>query len=138
MPLQGRCFSRLDVDDTQLPRSCGDPQGATEMVERTLAWVENHIPMRRHYDNFIGGKWVPPVKGEKFENISPIDASIVCTIARSSAEDIEQALDAAHAAKDGWGRTAPADRARILNKIADRMEEKLDALAPVEAIDNGK
>src|SRR5215831_111507 len=58
MPLQGRCFSRLDVDDTQLPRSCGDPQGATEMVERTLAWVENHIPMRRHYDNFIGGKWV--------------------------------------------------------------------------------
>jgi aldehyde dehydrogenase len=63
---------------------------------------------------------------------------VVCTIARSTAEDVEVALDAAHAAKDGWGSTSPADRARVLNKIADRLEEKLEALAPVEAIDNGK
>ena len=100
--------------------------------------VEKKIAVRRHYDNFIGGKWVPPVKGQKFDNISPIDGSVVCTIARSTAEDIELALDAAHAAKDAWGRASPADRARVLNKIADRMEEKLEALAPVEAIDNGK
>ena len=108
------------------------------MVEKTLAAVEKKIAVRRHYDNFIGGKWVPPVKGQKFDNISPIDGSVVCTIARSTAEDIELALDAAHAAKDAWGRAAPAERARVLNKIADRMEEKLEALAPVEAIDNGK
>ena len=108
------------------------------MVEKTLAEVEKKIAVRRHYDNFIGGKWVPPVKGQKFENITPIDGSVVCTIARSTAEDIELALDAAHAAKDAWGRTSPADRARVLNKIADRMEENLEALAPVETIDNGK
>ena len=108
------------------------------MVEKALAEVEKKIAVRRHYDNFIGGKWVPAVKGQKFENITPIDGSLVCTIARSTAEDIELALDAAHAAKDDWGRASPGHRARVLNKIADRMEEKLEALAPVEAIDNGK
>ena len=108
------------------------------MVEKTLAEVEKKIAVRRHYDNFIGGEWVPAVKGQKFENITPIDGSLVCTIARSTAEDIELALDAAHAAKDDWGRASPGHRARVLNKIADRMEEKLEALAPVEAIDNGK
>jgi aldehyde dehydrogenase len=78
------------------------------------------------------------VKGQKFENISPIDGSVVCTIARSTAEDIELALDAAYKVVDAWGRTPAADRALVLNKIADRMESKLHALAPVEAIDNGK
>ncbi|MBV8092362.1 MAG: aldehyde dehydrogenase family protein, partial [Acetobacteraceae bacterium] len=108
------------------------------MVEKTLAEVEKKISVRRKYDNYIGGEWVPPVRGETFENISPIDGSVVCKIARSTAEDIELALDAAHRAKDGWANMAAADRARILTKIADRMEEKLEALAPVEAIDNGK
>jgi aldehyde dehydrogenase len=108
------------------------------MVEKTLAAVEKQIAIRQHYDNYIGGEWVPPVRGQKFDNISPIDGSVVCTIARSTAEDVELALDAAHKAKDSWARTSPGDRARILNKIADRIEEKLEALAPVEAIDNGK
>jgi aldehyde dehydrogenase len=108
------------------------------MVERTLAQVEQRIKVRRHYDNFIGNEWVPPVKGQKFENISPIDGSVVCTIARSTAEDIELALDAAYKVVDAWGRTPAAERALVLNKIADRMESKLQALAPVEAIDNGK
>ncbi len=108
------------------------------MVERTLARVEKDIKVRRHYDNFIGNEWVPPVKGQKFENISPIDGSVVCTIARSTAEDIELALDAAYKVVDAWGRTPAAERALVLNKIADRMESKLQALAPVEAIDNGK
>ena len=107
------------------------------MVEKNLAEVEKKIAVRRHYDNFIGGKWVPAVKGQKFENITPIDGSLVCTIARSTAEDIELALDAAHAARMTGPRLA-GHRARVLNKIADRMEEKLEALAPVEAIDNGK
>lgn len=108
------------------------------MVERTLARVEQEIKVRRHYDNFVRNEWVPPVKGQKFENISPIDGSVVCTIARSTAEDIELALDAAYKVVDAWGRTPPAERALVLNKIADRMESKLQALAPVEAIDNGK
>ena len=83
------------------------------MVEKTLAEVEKKIAVRRHYDNFIGGKWVPPVRGQKFDNISPIDGSVVCTIARSTAEDIELALDAAHAAKDALGpRRAGRSRAR--------------------------
>ncbi len=108
------------------------------MVDRTLARVEQDIKVRRHYDNFIGNEWVPPVKGQKFENISPIDGSVVCTIARSTAEDIELALDAAYKVVDAWGRTPAAERALVLNKIADRMESKLQSLAPVEAIDNGK
>jgi aldehyde dehydrogenase len=108
------------------------------MVENALSEVAKHIALRSHYDNFIGGKWVPPVRGQTFENPSPINGKIVSTHARSTAEDIELALDAAHAAKDGWARTSPADRARVLNRIADRIEEKLDLLATVETIDNGK
>ena len=108
------------------------------MVERALSEVAKQIALRSHYDNFIGGKWVAPVRGQTFENPSPINGKIVSTHARSTAEDIELALDAAHAAKDAWGRTPAADRARLLNKIADRIEEKLDLLATVETIDNGK
>jgi aldehyde dehydrogenase len=108
------------------------------MVERALSEVAKQIALRSHYDNYIGGKWVAPVRGQTFENPSPINGRIVSTHARSTAEDIELALDAAHAAKDAWGRTSGAERARLLNKIADRMEEKLDLLATVETIDNGK
>jgi aldehyde dehydrogenase len=108
------------------------------MVERALGEVAKQIALRSHYDNFIGGKWVPPVRGQTFDNPSPINGKIVSTHARSTAEDIELALDAAHAAKDAWGRTAPAERARLLNKLADRIEEKLDLLATIETIDNGK
>jgi aldehyde dehydrogenase len=103
-----------------------------------LADIANQIAIRPHYDNFIGGTWVPAVKGQKFENISPIDGHVVCTIARSTAEDVELALDAAHAAREAWGRTSPAERAQTLLRIADRIEQKLDLLALVETIDNGK
>jgi aldehyde dehydrogenase len=108
------------------------------MVERALSEVAKHISLRSHYDNYIGGKWVAPVRGQTFDNPSPINGKIVSTHARSTAEDIELALDAAHAAKDAWGRTSAAERARLLNKVADRIEEKLDLLATVETIDNGK
>ena len=94
--------------------------------------------IKPRYDNFIGGKWVAPVRGQYFSNVTPITGQQVCEIARSTAEDIELALDAAHKAKDAWGKTAPAERARVLNKIADKMEENLDILALVETIDNGK
>src|SRR3954469_16239830 len=95
-------------------------------------------PFSRRYGNFIGGHWVEPVAGRYFDNISPINGRVICEVARSDAQDIEKALDAAHAAKDAWGRTAPAERARILNQMADRMEENLDLIALAETWDNGK
>ena len=108
------------------------------MVEKLLADLGREIAIRPHYDNYIGGKWVPAVKGQTFQNISPIDGNVVCTIARSTAEDVELALDAAHAAKDAWGDASPAERSLVLLRIADRIEQKLDVLAMVETIDNGK
>ena len=95
-------------------------------------------PFKNRYGNYIGGQWVEPTAGRYFENISPITGRAVCEVARSDKDDIEKALDAAHAAKDGWGKTAPGERARILNEIADRMEKNLAALALAETWDNGK
>ena len=95
-------------------------------------------PFSARYDNFIGGQWVAPVNGRYFENTSPINGRVVCEVARSDAQDVEKALDAAHAAKDAWGRTSAAERALILNRIADRMEENLDLIARAETWDNGK
>jgi aldehyde dehydrogenase len=95
-------------------------------------------PFKQRYDNFIGGKFVPPVKGEYFENISPVIGRAFCEVARSSAEDVELALDAAHAAKKSWGKTSPTERANMLLKIADRMEANLELLATAETLDNGK
>jgi aldehyde dehydrogenase len=108
------------------------------MVDKILTDIANQIAIRPQYDNFIGGKWVPAVKGQTFDNISPIDGRVVCTVARSTAEDVELALDAAHAAREAWGRTSPAERSLALLRIADRIEQKLDLLALVETIDNGK
>jgi len=95
-------------------------------------------PFKKRYDNFIGGEFVAPVKGVYFPNITPITGQPFCEVARSTAEDIELALDAAHAAAESWGRTSPAERANILNRIADRMEQNLSLLATAETIDNGK
>ncbi len=95
-------------------------------------------PFKKRYENFIGGKWVAPVAGKYFANISPITGATICEVPRSDAQDIEKALDAAHAAKDAWGRTSPAERARILNQIADRIEANIQLLAEAETWDNGK
>jgi aldehyde dehydrogenase len=108
------------------------------MVDKILSEVAKEIAIRDHYDNWIGGKWVAPVRGQHFDNISPINGRVICTIARSTAEDVELALDAAHAAREAWGRTSPTERSNILLKIADRIESRLSTLALVEAIDNGK
>ena len=90
------------------------------------------------YDNWIGGQWTPPVKGQYFENPSPVDGKTFCEVARSTAEDIDLALDAAHKAAPQWGKTAVAERSLILLRIADRMEENLEKLAVAETWDNGK
>ena len=108
------------------------------MLHQALDKLRGNIAIRTRYDNFIGGKWVAPAEGRYFDNPSPIDGKTFCEVARSSAADIELALDAAHAAKDAWGQTSTTERAIILNKIADRMEERLDLLAMAETIDNGK
>ena len=108
------------------------------MVERTLAEVEKKIKVRRHYDNFIGGEWVPPVKGQKFENVSPIDGSVVCTIARSTAEDIELCARC-RPRRQGWLGPRLTGRARARSQQDRRPDGgKARILAPVEAIDNGK
>ena len=96
------------------------------------------IQLKKRYANYIGGKWMPPLQGEYFSNVTPITGGSLCEVPRSSAEDIELALDAAHAAKAAWGVTSPAERAVLLNKIADRMQENLEYLATVETWDNGK
>jgi aldehyde dehydrogenase len=90
------------------------------------------------YDHWIGGRRVAPVKGQYFENPSPVTGKTFCEVARGTAEDIEVALDAAHAAAPAWGRTSPAERGVILNQIADRMEANLEMLAVAETWDNGK
>jgi aldehyde dehydrogenase len=90
------------------------------------------------YDNFIGGQWVPPTEGRYFENPTPVTGQTFCEVARSDESDIEKALDAAHAAAPAWGKTSPAERSIILNKIADRIEENLESIAVAEAWDNGK
>ncbi|EYR79011.1 MULTISPECIES: aldehyde dehydrogenase [unclassified Shinella] len=98
--------------------------------------VEN--PYKAKYGNFIGGEWKEPVAGRYFDNITPVTGGKLCEIARSDAADIELALDAAHAAKDKWGRTSTTERSNILMKIAQRMEDNLDLLARAETWDNGK
>ena len=90
------------------------------------------------YDNYIGGEWVAPAKGRYFENPTPVTGQTFCEVARSDEADIERALDAAHAAAPAWGKTSPAERAVILNKIADRIEENLESIAVAESWDNGK
>ncbi|KAK0339994.1 hypothetical protein LTR94_032320, partial [Friedmanniomyces endolithicus] len=95
-------------------------------------------PFAARYDNFIGGRWAAPKDGRYFDNISSITGRSIGQVARSQAADVEAALDAAHAAKEAWGRTSVSERALILNRIADRMEENLRELAIAETWDNGK
>ena len=108
------------------------------MLHEVIETLNARVAVRTRYDNFIGGDWVAPVDGRYFDNISPVTGKSVCQIARSQAADIDLALDAAHKAREAWANTAPAERAKLLNKIADRMEENLQLLAAVETIDNGK
>ena len=96
------------------------------------------VQFREKYDNFINGEWVAPADGEYFDNTSPIDGKVICQVARSKEADIEKALDAAHAAKDAWGKTSVAERANLLLKIADKMEANLEAIAIAETYENGK
>ena len=95
-------------------------------------------PFKITYGNFIGGEFVEPVNGRYFENVTPITNEKINDIPRSDAADVELALDAAHAAKDAWGKTSATARANLLLKVADAIEDNLDLLAQAETWDNGK
>src|SRR6202158_2568203 len=115
-----------------------DPIGESASFAAHLKTIARKIPLHSRYENFIAGEWIAPVKGGYFDNVSPTTGQVICQIARSQADDVERAIDAAHAAADAWGRTAVAERARILNRVADRIEQYLPFLAAVETYDNGK
>ncbi|MEM6431038.1 MAG: aldehyde dehydrogenase, partial [Deinococcota bacterium] len=100
--------------------------------------VKAPVDFKARYDNFINGDYAAPAEGRYFSNPSPVTGQVFCEVARSSAQDVEAALDAAHGAKAAWGATSVAERANILNKIADRIEENLETLAKIETWDNGK
>jgi aldehyde dehydrogenase len=107
-------------------------------VAKNFGGIKSLGIIKDTYDNFIGGKWVSPVDGKYFDNPTPITGATLCKVARSSSVDIELALDAAHSAKDKWGSTPVTERARVLEKIADCLEENLERVALVETWDNGK
>jgi len=96
------------------------------------------VEFKSRYEHFIGGEWTPPVKGQYFENVTPVTGKVFCEVARGTAEDIDAALDAAWKAAPAWGATSPAERALVLHRIADRMVENLEMLAVAETWDNGK
>jgi aldehyde dehydrogenase len=112
------------INEQQTYPAPGAPGSAVEVV--------------RHYDNFIGGEWLAPVQGEYSENTSPVTGKAFTSVARSTGEDIELALDAAHAAKTAWGDASLTERARVLNAIADRIDANREMLAVAESWDNGK
>ncbi len=96
------------------------------------------VEVKPRYDNFIGGAWVAPVKGQYMMNLSPVNGLPFCEVAKSTAEDVELALDAAHRAKDAWGESSLTERAAVLNRIADAIEANLEMLAVAESWENGK
>jgi aldehyde dehydrogenase len=100
--------------------------------------ADSPVSVESRYGNFIGGEWTPPSKGEYFENITPVTGQAFTEVARSTGEDVDLALDAAHGAKRAWGRTSVTERANILNKIADRLEANLEMIAIAECWENGK
>jgi aldehyde dehydrogenase len=108
------------------------------MIYAQPGQADSIVTLQPRYGNFIGGEWKAPVKGEYFKNVSPVTGQAFCEIPRSTAEDIELALDAAHAAKDAWARTSVQERSNTLLKIADRLEANLEQIAVAETWDNGK
>src|SRR5688572_6060340 len=112
------------------------PENAT--LPKAAAGFKPSIPIRARYDNWIAGEYTPPARGQYFVNPTPITGQPLCEVARSTHEDVDKALDAAHAAALSWNTSSPTFRAIILNRIADRLEQNLQGIAMIETIDNGK
>src|SRR5580693_5495825 len=147
----GRRAQRLTCRDTRSQRDCNVADSnvthvTTSPLKRCSDMSQYAAPgqsgspvtVQDRYGNFIGGEFVPPSKGGYFENPSPVTGQPFVEIARSTSEDIELALDAAHGAKHSWGRTSAAERANVLNRIADVIEANLEMLAIAECWENGK
>jgi aldehyde dehydrogenase len=98
----------------------------------------SEVTVAERYDNFIGGKWMPPAHGEYMTDLTPVTGERICDVARSTAEDVEAALDAAHSAALSWNRTSGAERAAVLDKIADAIDANREMLAIAETWENGK
>ncbi|MFT7837600.1 aldehyde dehydrogenase family protein [Saccharothrix sp. BKS2] len=96
------------------------------------------VSYRSRYDHFIGGDYVPPARGDYLPDRTPVTGEVFTEVARGTAEDVDRALDAAHGAARSWGRTSAAERATVLNEVADRVEDHLEALAVAETWDSGK
>jgi aldehyde dehydrogenase len=109
---------------------------STTTLETALGGMP--LKLKKRYGNYVAGEWMAPLSQSYFENISPVTGKVLCEIPRSNAADVDRALDAAHAARREWGKTSVAARARILEQIAERMEQNLELLATVETWDNGK
>ena len=124
-----------DVLDIELTEEAKGPQSGVFVAPGLPGSV---VTLKPRYQNFIGGQWVAPVRGEYMANVSPVTGKVFCEVAKSSAEDVELALDAAHAARQAWGETSLAERAAVLNKIADVIEANLQMLAVAESWENGK
>ena len=113
-------------------------QPTVATLPKAAAGFKPSIAIRARYDNWIAGEYVAPARGQYFVNPTPITGQPLCEVARSTHEDVDRALDAAHAAAISWNSTSPAYRANVLNRIADRIEANLDTLAFIETMDNGK
>ena len=112
-------------------------------IDRMATYVapgqhDSPVELKQRYENFIGGHWVAPVQGAYSENLTPATGEPFTEVPRSTAEDVDLALDAAHAAKDEWGETSTTERSKVLNLIADAIEEHLEMLAVAESWENGK
>ncbi|KAA8997348.1 aldehyde dehydrogenase [Affinibrenneria salicis] len=99
---------------------------------------EHSLNVKKRYDNFIGGEWIPPVGGEYYVNLTPVTGQALCEVASSGLPDVDLALDAAHKAKASWGGLSAQQRAQVINRIADRLEQNINLLAQAETLDNGK
>jgi aldehyde dehydrogenase len=108
------------------------------ILEPTAGIDPASVGIKDRYDNFIGGAWIPPTTGEYSDNVTPATGRPFTQVSRSGAADIELALDAAHAAKDAWGEASTTQRAKVLHRVADAIEENLELLAIAESYDNGK
>ena len=124
-----------DVLDIEVAGEATGPKNGVFAAPGQPGSVVTLLP---RYENFIGGQWVAPVRGEYMANVSPVNGKVFCDVARSTAEDVELALDAAHAARKAWGETSLTERAAVLNKIADVIEANLQMLAVAESWENGK
>jgi aldehyde dehydrogenase len=131
-----RVLARLMQSGRQFGRFLYEEQSMSKQPSTQEAI--SRVEVKPRYGNYIGGKFVPPIKGEYFDNPTPITGQLLCQVARSSAEDVELALDAAHTAAPAWGKTSATTRANLLNKIADRLESNLEKFATAETLDNGK